>query len=244
MKTIVAGPLFALLCLSQAACGGNQKTLSPAETPFSPTPPTLTATGINPPTISQTQPISQTQLPTQTTKPTSVPLTTTPPPPTTALRRINWIDEEVGWTTAGNPWRFVKTEDGGQIWLDVTPDELIIASDRVSGSTLAPDRLNAWNIMGNGAAENRTLYRTSDGGTTWAASPANIEPAMGYRLHFWDTKNGCATVQGSCGAGVCGETLYRTSDGGESWAQITPSQPDEKTFGFRVLEGGAIFYEE
>lgn len=98
---------------------------------------------------------------------------------------IKMLDEVYGWGVTET--EIVSTNDGGITWYNVTPPGLTDVGYSVSTDFL--DRTHAWvqaadpNNYPNGGA----LYRTTDGGITWASSET---PFSAGDMKFVDADNG------------------------------------------------------
>ena len=186
---------------------------------------------------------------------------------------LTFLDERVGWllrstnVSAGHEEvELYRTQDAGATWQ-------LIASARqgASGEELGSisslgqktgvgfrDSANGW-LAGYSAGEGVYLYRTRDGGSTWAAQelavPAGYTAtggsAQSYPPIFFDEKRGLLPVY--LGSTTPGFHLffYLTSDGGADWSAGTPlssqnndfvwSWPDS-THGFAAERGSGVLY--
>jgi photosystem II stability/assembly factor-like uncharacterized protein len=121
---------------------------------------------------------------------------------TTTLNAVHFLDAQHGWC-AGNG--MFHTTDGGQTWIQ--------DNDWGSIYTLFfVDELHGW-AGGNGGF----VYRTVDGGQTWAIG-VSVQSGWTVReLWFSDALNGFAiSIDGS---------LSRTTDGGLSWTKLLDLTP-------------------
>jgi photosystem II stability/assembly factor-like uncharacterized protein len=101
--------------------------------------------------------------------------------------------------------KIVKTTDGGISWTD-----LIIPSGTYPGCVSAANAETIFFV--NNEIFPRTLYRSTDGGTSWslmnAALPASpYQNSINRHLRFFDANTGYLQT----------ESLYKTLDGGITW---------------------------
>ncbi|MBE3037887.1 MAG: hypothetical protein IMZ62_03625, partial [Chloroflexi bacterium] len=145
---------------------------------------------------------------------TATPLPATPAPalPINSLQMINAQD---GWANSG---RLLRTTDGGQTWMDRTPEGQVWFE-----GVFYLDAQTAWLSIFLPDSNRFGLLHTTDGGQTWTQYP--YSPAS--NLHFTDAMNGWAEDENG-GAGSVYFTLSETKDGGATWTPIlvTPPQPE------------------
>jgi photosystem II stability/assembly factor-like uncharacterized protein len=125
-----------------------------------------------------------------------------------------------------------RTQDGGQTWHSSSPldlqglNEVYLPSDLVFA-----DAQNGWLLVHVGAGMSHdyvTLYRTQDGGQTWARlidpyGGSEIQVCYKDSLVFSSAQNGWLT--GDCGGVMAGAFLYQTTDGGLTWQSVTLPTP-------------------
>jgi photosystem II stability/assembly factor-like uncharacterized protein len=155
--------------------------------------------------LPQTTPLHT--LPSNTDTATLLPPTEAPVPPLANIKMLNAKD---GWAWSTTSQLF-RTADGGQTWIDRTPQEL---QSSLYGSSFL-DAQNAWLPVYLQDSNRSGLLHTTDGGQTWSEYP--FGPASG--IHFTDALNGWA-VSDNVGAGNIYFSLSQTSDGGKTWAPI------------------------
>ena len=114
-------------------------------------------------------------------------------------------------TVGQSVWR---SRDGGESW-DRATQGMFSEAD-IRALAVSPD--NAAVLL---AGTEAGLYRTEDGGDTWAAvdSPMN-------ELQIWALAID-PTNPGTVYAGTCPSALFRTRDGGKSWQQLDVELADE-----------------
>src|SRR5690606_28437729 len=96
--------------------------------------------------------------------------------------RINMLDPDNGWAVghpANDPSEYIlRTSDGGQTWADASPP--VDSGTPWAATTFFLDDQRAWATFADPAAppltsEPALVWRTTDGGQTWAASqPLNL----------------------------------------------------------------------
>jgi photosystem II stability/assembly factor-like uncharacterized protein len=125
-----------------------------------------------------------------------------------------------------------KSTDGGKTWNNVgLADTRHIAKVRVHAQN--PDLVyvaalgHAW-----GPNEERGLYRSADGGTTWqrilfrsnraGAIDLTVDPNNPRVMYcaFWEAKRTPYSME----SGGPGSSLYKSTDGGDTWTDITRSK--------------------
>jgi photosystem II stability/assembly factor-like uncharacterized protein len=195
------GPLTSRVPLTTAPAVAN--TSAPATEP--PTSPPATST----PTIIPTTPP-----PAGTTPPVRGQLSTVSSP---SIQTLDMLDASNGW--ALNETSVLRTQDGGQTWLDATPARL---NGQLTGSFFLDDQ-TGWVLLAGSDFISGTLFHTADGGESWTPSAV---PFGGGSLQFLDAQNGWALV--GLGAAMSHEAVavYRTSDAGATWSQVFTDDPN------------------
>jgi hypothetical protein len=199
MTTLKNWILYGLLFSLPVACAGPA-TPAPTATP-APLLPTPTRT-VPPPT------------PVPTPTPTPVPI---------SFSSIDMIDETGGWAWAAgtdDSNSLLRTQDGGQTWMDVTPRELMTLNRY--GSIALNDQL-AWVQFFDAGINTNGLARTTDGGTTWTVQNGSL-PFPSANFHFTDPSNGWAETV-DVGAGNAYVQVRETHDGGKTWELVPILSP-------------------
>ena len=127
-----------------------------------------------------------------------------------SLQAVSVVDQNFA-VAAGYDGVVYKTFDRGATWQSIgypnLPGEFYISDVKFI------DR-NLGYVTGSRPGIGQGLFRTTDGGATWAAL---TNPNGGYSLDFIDANHGWDVFVGGLG--------YRTTDGGATWTQmILPNQ--------------------
>ena len=144
------------------------------------------------------------------------------------LTAVSFADEMNGWVV-GHDAVILATKDGGKSWV------MQNFGPELEKPFLDVIALDASNVIALGAYG--LLYKTSDGGTTWAALDA--QEIRADELHF----NGAAKL-GNGSVLVVGEQgmLGLSSDGGTSWTKL-PSSYEGSYYGALPLgDAGAVVF--
>jgi photosystem II stability/assembly factor-like uncharacterized protein len=179
-----------------------------------------------------------------------LPATPTPTPVTgpgtvvtsPAISSLSMMDANNGWAISG-PY-VVRTLDGGVTWYNVTPPD--IAS---IGGTFFRNTNNGWFIGTIQSTNAIALFRTTNGGSTWA-SYNNIPFTQGY-MQFLNDLNGFVLAGQPSGMQKHAVQLYQTMDGGATWTLRYANDPTQSNdtlpfgghkngMGFRDLTTGWV----
>lgn len=152
------------------------------------------------------------------------PTTASPWPPLEAvaapqIHSFVMFNRQDGWGLGENT--LVRTEDGGITWWNVTPPGLG-AGFGSSASLTALDANHAWLLVALEYPVSGMLYRTADGGRTWAVAPV---PFSGGDMEFLDANHGWIMADRGAGAGSQAVAIFQTNDGGASWIQAYVNDP-------------------
>lgn len=135
------------------------------------------------------------------------------------FRGIEFPSRTVGYI-CGNRGAVYKTTDAGATWTNISPFPALnisptgFANNAVSYTDILALDNNTVFVVGNmfTSANNRRIYKTTDGGATWTDISSNIDLLSGGNLNgilMHDANNGYVVVPGG--------VLYKTTNGGTSW---------------------------
>jgi photosystem II stability/assembly factor-like uncharacterized protein len=128
-------------------------------------------------------------------------------------------------------FQLLTTEDGGQHWNYVSPENLPPATDgegafAASGTCIITQgKSNVWFVTGGSAAR---VFRSTDSGKTWSVSDTSIMhgPASAgiFSIAFRDARHGVIAGGDYKEPAKGGANLAKTNDGGKTWALVA-AQP-------------------
>lgn len=130
-----------------------------------------------------------------------------------------WICAYDGSGGAANRQDYSHTSDGGATWTSGTIPGAAATFDW--SMIYGLDANTAWAMLYNSAAAGGGLYKTADGGQTWAQQGVgtifNGTLSFPNVVHFWDANNGF--IMGDPSPATWFE-IYTTNDGGTSWTRV------------------------
>lgn len=126
------------------------------------------------------------------------------------LRSIGFVDDQLGFAgTLDNV--FLKTENGGEDWIDITA-ELPITPSGICGMQWLNDQhffaVGAW-------FEPAFVIHSDDRGGSWEALDLNAHAEALVDVHFISPDTGFV-----CGKAANGGTILYTTNGGEDWEEL------------------------
>lgn len=131
---------------------------------------------------------------------------------------------EVG-TSEDRPTRVLVSKNYGATFIDITPAGMNSTDLLRVDDIVARGSARIWVAVWDADSTDETLYRTTDGGTSWQAAPAPEHDAAAGAMDsisFVDARNGWL-VQQMPTAPI--STLYRTSDAGAHWQPVNRRLP-------------------
>ncbi|MCL6522148.1 MAG: hypothetical protein K6U79_07220 [Firmicutes bacterium] len=151
-----------------------------------------------------------------------------------AIERVRFLDRRNGWATGRNG--ILRTEDGGASWTDVTP-KVGGAATEASWNGYFLDLHTAWALRTPAdPAAPAVLYRTVDGGRSWAATLLRLGGVADVR--FAGRLTGWILVHRNGAAGSELVSILQSGDGGTSWTEIARTEPASRANpGSALLEG-------
>jgi photosystem II stability/assembly factor-like uncharacterized protein len=143
------------------------------------------------------------------------------------FRGLCVVNAKVVWVS-GTKGTYARTSDAGKTWSVATVPgaaKLDFRDVEAFGETTAY-------LLSAGPGEASRIYKTTDGGKSWALQFKNPDPEAFYdAMAFWDDKHGIAL-----GDPVKGQfQLIVTQDGGTNWKRLAatnlaPALPNEGAF--------------
>lgn len=129
-----------------------------------------------------------------------------------ALVGVSAVSARVAWVS-GRGGTYGVTTDGGAHWrMGVVPGAEALQFRDVR----ATDALTAW-VLAIGPGDSSRIYRTADGGRSWALQFENPDPAAFYDCFaFWDPRRAIAVSDGVGGR----VPILITADGGKRWTPL------------------------
>jgi len=191
---------------------------TPASTPGSvQLPPTWTIQATSNPAPTQTQLEEPTPSSTPAVLPTS--LTAASPVPFLGIKAFDPLQV---W--AWDQERIWRSEDGGQTWEEITPNQS--AAFSVWSSTIL-DRFTAIVGFCSPSADHCGLIRTLDGGQNWEVINDSIDLSRSL-VTFSDLDHGVfQPISMDAAAGSSFLSFFETKDGGRTWERVILENPTE-----------------
>jgi photosystem II stability/assembly factor-like uncharacterized protein len=141
------------------------------------------------------------------------------------FRGLSAVSANVAWLS-GTQGTYARTTDGGKHWMAGT----VPKAAKLDFRDVKAFGENTAYLLSAGPGEASRIYKTIDGGKTWALQFKNSDPrAFLDALAFWDERNGIAL-----GDPVSDRfQLIVTDNGGRTWTSLSglpPALPGEGAF--------------
>ena len=251
VKRTQPGILGAIVAIGLAAC-------APIQAPAQPIPPTFTALPSPTPLIEPAGSTPE-PAPTSTFEATAAPEQPQAATPTAAveepvgdaiqhlipgdrvsLRTIDMIDSSAGWAISEGAFdvddHILRTQDGGRSWVDVTPPQTVRTDYSLgnAATVFTLDGRAGWVVFYDramsAAQSPAVVWRTADGGATWAQSePLDMTDAAFFaptQLTFVDPQHGWLLAHVDAGMMHDYVMIYATADGGATWSRLVDPTND------------------
>jgi photosystem II stability/assembly factor-like uncharacterized protein len=171
--------------------------------------------------------------PTKTATHTPEPAPDLPVVSNPTLAGLEMFSPDAGWALTRDRNQLLRTEDGGQTWLDATPPGLTSPPEGFTTLGIHPEFLDESLVWFTPNSEPpASLYHSLDGGASWSVLEVPFDNAS---YEFVDPDTGYALVSLGAGAGSHFYAIYRTLDGGETWTEVFSHEPGESK---SLPEGG------
>jgi len=180
-------------------------------------------------------PLDEEQLPAATSTGEEITLETVPFP---ALTKIEMIDAENGWGQAEG--MILRTEDGGESWLDVTPEKAY--NDPAYAESVFLDEKTGWVLIEDiDSPTVGTIFRTTDGGLNWRWRNT---PFGRSDIGFLDSDNGYGLTDLGAAAGSMGVSIWQTINGGGDYNRVFLHEPGfDDSLPFNGIKNGISFFD-
>jgi photosystem II stability/assembly factor-like uncharacterized protein len=137
--------------------------------------------------------------------------------PARQIHGFQSLPEGEGWVMVDDSllWRH---ETGA--WEEITPQNARLLSARFL------DAASGWAASRDDLTGSLTVWRTADGGSSWASSPVQGVESLpsdiaSAELMFLDSKTGWLVVKLQSSSSFSLGALFKTEDGGQSWKALT-----------------------
>jgi photosystem II stability/assembly factor-like uncharacterized protein len=128
------------------------------------------------------------------------------------LRGLSVISSQIAWAS-GADGTCLRTVNGGKIWVR----KIVPGASSLDFRDIYGANADIAYLLSIGEGERSRIYKTTDGGATWALQHTNQDP-KGFldAIAFWDAEHGLAL-----GDPVDGRfMIFMTDDGGKEWKRI------------------------
>ncbi|MBK7629550.1 MAG: T9SS type A sorting domain-containing protein [Ignavibacteriales bacterium] len=146
--------------------------------------------------------------------------------PTSTLRDIQFIDDNIGYVVGTSATKMSKTTDGGATW---TVDPLLPATTYYNVHAFSENRV----MVAGSVSSTFNIRFTTNGGVFWNDAAAGTSTI--YTLACFDSLVGFA--------GSFSGRAYKTTDGGFTWNQMTSmNAPTSSTFNSSFIDGSTLYF--
>lgn len=173
----------------------------------------------------------------------SAPLPTPTPPgfeivPNPVLTRVEMLDSKKGWAQAED--LVLRTEDGGETWLDITPKDILNDPAYAPAAYLTEDV--AWLLIEDVDKPNvGMVFYTEDGGANWLWGNT---PFGNADFGFIDAENGYAMMSIGAAAGSMGVSIWKSTNGGVDFNRVYIHEPGfDDSLPFSGMKNGISFLD-
>ena len=127
------------------------------------------------------------------------------------LQAISAVRDNVVWVS-GLGGTFARTTDGGDTWVS----SIVPGADSLQFRDVDAFDANTAYLLSAGQGQLSRIYKTTDGGESWALQFTNEEPSGFFDcMAFWDPDNGLAFSDA-----VDGEIIVIRTTDGETWQRV------------------------
>ena len=131
---------------------------------------------------------------------------------TARLRGVSAVSDRVAWAS-GSGGAVLRTTNGGAAWETMT----IPGAEQLDFRDIDAVSDQIAYVLSIGSGDSSRIYKTIDGGRTWAQQFANTDPKAFFdAMAFWDADRGIAFSDSVDGRLI----ILRTDNGGRAWTRV------------------------
>ena len=158
--------------------------------------------------------------------------------PAPELTQVDMLDGQNGWAQAEG--LVLRTEDGGETWLDVTPQNM--PNDPAYAESYFLNEKTGWILLEDvDKPSYGTIYRTTDGGVNWLWKNT---PFGRSEIGFLDVEHGYALTDLGSAAGSMGVAIWQTENGGKDFDRVFLHEPGfDDSLPFSGIKNGITFID-
>ena len=131
---------------------------------------------------------------------------------TARLRGVSAVSDRVAWAS-GSGGAVLRTTNGGVVWETMT----IPGAEQLDFRDIDAVSDQIAYVLSIGSGDSSRIYKTIDGGRTWAQQFANTDPKAFFdAMAFWDADRGIAFSDSVDGRLI----ILRTDNGGRAWTRV------------------------